>query len=382
MAVKFYDNKTGKYIVYPGTVGAPGINAYQLAVSKGYTGTYEDYVYALYKLPWAVNVLENTDSTPTNNSNNLVTSNGVYDAIKSAENTLNNTINNVQKDLTGDINKIKEDVKNLSGDIGGITSGLNEDEVRNIVEGYEYLSEGDTLVTVNGVEWVAGGSYTIASEGETPDLSGYATTTDLKNVSDRVSDLEVFFETNDEDNLINKWHEIVDFLDATEGDTLDSILSTYATQGYVDDAIKQAQLEGEDVDLSEYVKQNDLNSTLINYAKTTDIPTIENNLTSTSITNALSANQGRILNENISSLEEDISQLQSANVLATSDGTYTLSELCGDNLFGVIIVPHGSNVKFTDANMMCAIDDSDGNYDVYCIMNANGKYLVNMAVYN
>lgn len=50
-------------------------------------------------------------------------------------------------------------------------------------------------------------------------------------VDTRLKAIEAYFSnTEDADNAINKWNEIVAFLDATEGDTLESILSGYAVK--------------------------------------------------------------------------------------------------------------------------------------------------------
>lgn len=59
-------------------------------------------------------------------------------------------------------------------------------------------------------------------------LSDIEGLTDIaEDVDERVTRLEKYFATVDDDTLINKWNEIVEFLNATEGDTLDSILSNY-----------------------------------------------------------------------------------------------------------------------------------------------------------
>ena len=77
---------------------------------------------------------------------------------------------------------------------------------------------------------------------------GFAKQSALTAVDNRLSAVEVFFATEDSDTLVNKWAEIVDFLNATEGDTLDSILSTKANKattlaGYgITDAYTKAEI--------------------------------------------------------------------------------------------------------------------------------------------
>lgn len=55
---------------------------------------------------------------------------------------------------------------------------------------------------------------------------GYALQSSLTAVDNRLKSVETFFATDDADPYVNKWDEIVTFLDAVEGDTLDDILST------------------------------------------------------------------------------------------------------------------------------------------------------------
>lgn len=57
----------------------------------------------------------------------------------------------------------------------------------------------------------------------------YATSSTVLAVDNRLKNIEQYFSTEgDADQKINKWNEIVTFLNATEGDTLDNILTTKA----------------------------------------------------------------------------------------------------------------------------------------------------------
>ena len=59
----------------------------------------------------------------------------------------------------------------------------------------------------------------------------FATKTSLSAIDGRVTGLEKYFATSeDAGSQIDKWNEIVDFLNATEGTTLAGILATYATK--------------------------------------------------------------------------------------------------------------------------------------------------------
>lgn len=71
----------------------------------------------------------------------------------------------------------------------------------------------------------------------------YAKQSSLNGVDNRLKSVETFFATSDTDNLVNKWSEIVTFLNATEGDTLDKILKTKANQSALDNAVASLTTE-------------------------------------------------------------------------------------------------------------------------------------------
>lgn len=51
MSVKIYDKEQQKWVIFPGTVGAPGKDAYIIAQENGYTGTKEEYTKVLVSIP-------------------------------------------------------------------------------------------------------------------------------------------------------------------------------------------------------------------------------------------------------------------------------------------------------------------------------------------
>lgn len=59
MAVKYFDKEKNEWVVFPGISGAPGKDAYQLALENGYTGTTDDFYSSLASMPDAVNSLKN-----------------------------------------------------------------------------------------------------------------------------------------------------------------------------------------------------------------------------------------------------------------------------------------------------------------------------------
>lgn len=107
--------------------------------------------------------------------------------------------------------------------VGGGGSSINEDAV-NLLIG-EYLTNNNYA----SEQWVSN--------------QGYAKQSSLDGVDNRLKSVETFFATSDTDSLVNKWSEIVTFLNATEGDTLDNILKTKANQSALDDAVASLTTE-------------------------------------------------------------------------------------------------------------------------------------------
>lgn len=139
MSVKIFDKAQNKWVIFPGSVGAPGRSAYELAVRQGYKGTLdewlesikgadgrdaytiaveggykgteEEYNNALTIAPVAVDKINNADITPTKDSTNLVLSGGVKDAIDS-----------LNADFDADLAIINSSITNLSDEIDNIVN--------------------------------------------------------------------------------------------------------------------------------------------------------------------------------------------------------------------------------------------------------------------
>lgn len=137
MSVKIFDKAQNKWVIFPGSIGAPGRSAYELAVQQGYKGTLdewlesikgadgrdaytiaveggykgteEEYNNALAIAPIAVDKINNADTTPTKDSTNLVLSGGVKDAIDS-----------LNTDFDADLATISSSITNLSNEIDNI----------------------------------------------------------------------------------------------------------------------------------------------------------------------------------------------------------------------------------------------------------------------
>lgn len=139
MSVKIFDKAQNKWVIFPGSIGAPGRSAYELAVQQGYKGTLdewlksikgadgrdaytiaveggykgteEEYNNALTIAPVAVDKINNADTTPTKDSTNLVLSGGVKDAIDS-----------LNADFDTDLATINSSITNLSDEIDNIVN--------------------------------------------------------------------------------------------------------------------------------------------------------------------------------------------------------------------------------------------------------------------
>lgn len=134
MSVKYFDKTQNKWVIFPGSIGAPGRSAYELAVQQGYKGTLDEWLLSLkgkdaytiaveggYKgteeefnnalttAPIAVDKINNADLVPTKDSVNLVLSGGVKDAIDSLNTSIDadlETINNSITTINNNINNI------------------------------------------------------------------------------------------------------------------------------------------------------------------------------------------------------------------------------------------------------------------------------------
>lgn len=134
MSVKYFDKTQNKWVIFPGSIGAPGRSAYELAVQQGYKGTLDEWLLSLkgkdaytiaveggYKgteeefnnalttAPIAVDKINNADLIPIKDSANLVLSGGVKDAIDS----LNTSINTDLETINNSITTINNNITNI-----------------------------------------------------------------------------------------------------------------------------------------------------------------------------------------------------------------------------------------------------------------------------
>ncbi len=153
MSVKIYDKKQKKWIIFPGTIGAPGKDAYLIAQENGYTGTKEEYAKVLTDIPKVINSIE---EEPTEGSKNLITSGGVWQAIDNVHTTINNQI---KSSIVDNLESLAAD-KSLSANQGRILKEMIANLANLQIEIVDQLpSVGETNII-----------YLVKKSGSAPDI--------------------------------------------------------------------------------------------------------------------------------------------------------------------------------------------------------------------
>ena len=153
MSVKIYDKAQKKWIIFPGTIGAPGKDAYLIAQENGYTGTKEEYAKVLTDIPKIINSIE---EEPTEGSKNLITSGGVWQAIDNVHTTINNQI---KSSIVDNLESLAAD-KSLSANQGRILKEMIANLANLQIEIVDQLpSVGETNII-----------YLVKKSGSAPDI--------------------------------------------------------------------------------------------------------------------------------------------------------------------------------------------------------------------
>lgn len=153
MSVKIFDKKQKKWIIFPGTIGAPGKDAYLIAQENGYTGTKEEYAKVLTDIPKIINSIE---EEPTEGSKNLITSGGVWQAIDNVHTTINNQI---KSSIVDNLESLAAD-KSLSANQGRILKEMIANLANLQIEIVDQLpSIGETNII-----------YLVKKSGSAPDI--------------------------------------------------------------------------------------------------------------------------------------------------------------------------------------------------------------------
>lgn len=326
MSVKHWDKERGAWVVFPGT---PGKTIQNFVIESGLD--WDDYLKDLQYLPKMADKIESIQ-TSISESSNLVTSKAVYDFVLSNVGNTNSTIDSVKRNLDAEIAGLKTADASINSEISSLKT--KDSELQTSLDSLENA--------VNNIN--------------IPDVSGFATKNELSeyakssSIPTKVSQLanDAGYLTQHQD-LSGKQDVISD---------LDSIRSG-ANKGAT--ALQSVP--------SEYVTEDELNSK--NYATKSDVNGINSQITD--------------INNKINALSCGLSQADTAGgpgyTVITTDQSFTLSGYSESNPYGVIIATNNSSATFTNAIKMVIDDESVGDYKIYCIMYADGKYFVNMAVY-
>lgn len=394
MAVKYFDKEQNKWVIFPGTVGAPGKSAYQLATEMGYKGSFEEYTHALYYIPECVSKIENADEAPVNGSKNLVLSNGVYNSVKKVSDDLGTFKTNVSNTY---VTKTELENKGYLTDKECVTHTELTNELKPYALKTEIPTNNNELE--NGAGYLTGitSAQVVAALGYTPynstnpnsyitvaALQPYAKITDIPSLTGYatqawVKSQKYLTQHQDISKLASK-DEVTTALTNAKNYTnteIGKLSSVYETKGTAQNLING-------LNIGNYVSKTELTEELKPYLK--NVP--DEYITEEELNKMQYATKADI--DEIEALIGSMaSGLKKASVnggpgYTTVGGSYNLSNLgyTEDNPFGVIIVSHGTSVSFTGAHMQSTLDESDGSYDVYCIMYVNKMFLVNMCVYN
>lgn len=187
MSVKIYDKKQKKWIIFPGTIGAPGKDAYLIAQENGYTGTKEEYAKVLTDIPKVINSIE---EEPTEGSKNLITSGGVWQAIDNVHTTINNQI---KSSIVDNLESLAAD-KSLSANQGRILKEMIANLANLQIEIVDQLpSVGETNII-----------YLVKKSGSAPDIHDEYVFVDGKweKIGDTEIDLSNYYTRDEVDNKL------------------------------------------------------------------------------------------------------------------------------------------------------------------------------------
>lgn len=187
MSVKIYDKKQKKWIIFPGTIGAPGKDAYLIAQENGYTGTKEEYAKVLTDIPKVINSIE---EEPTEGSKNLITSGGVWQAIDNVHTTINNQI---KSSIVDNLESLAAD-KSLSANQGRILKEMIANLANLQIEIVDQLpSVGETNII-----------YLVKKSGSAPDIHDEYVFVDGKweKIGDTETDLSNYYTRDEVDDKL------------------------------------------------------------------------------------------------------------------------------------------------------------------------------------
>ena len=220
MSVKIYDKKQKKWIIFPGTIGAPGKDAYLIAQENGYTGTKEEYAKVLTDIPKIINSIE---EEPTEGSKNLITSGGVWQAIDNVHTTINNQI---KSSIVDNLESLAAD-KSLSANQGRILKEMIANLANLQIEIVDQLpSVGETNII-----------YLVKKSGSAPDIHDEYVFVDGKweKIGDTEIDLSNYYTRDEVDDKLTGFGA-GDVIAAEAFTTADRVITSNGTGKTVKDS--------------------------------------------------------------------------------------------------------------------------------------------------
>lgn len=345
MAVKYFDKEKNEWVVFPGTIGAPGKDAYQTAVDNGYSGSKEDYNNSLVSMPNVVKAVESADSTPTKDSTNLITSGAVYNAVEDIN--IPSLDEYVKKT---DIPSVPSKVSAFENDANYVTTSdvdSAKDYADSLASNYDAAGAAAEVKS-----WVEDQNYLTQHQ----DISGLATKTELSEVENKIPSLDSYYTKDQVDDKIADAGTV----DLTNYYTKEDANKEFITDEELNEAMSGVlKYEGDDeISVSDFATKNDLG----NYLTTEEGATKDD----VKFSKASSAGAPGYWDE------------------AVDGNSVTLSGYSEINAFGMIVTDINTNLTFIGNHAILSnIDDIEpsGNYKVYCIVYANGMHYINAAYY-
>lgn len=292
---KYFNEETQQWEPLYSTEGR---SAYETAKLNGYTGTEEEFNKVLSKIPVIISSIE---SYPTEGSKNLITSGGVYQALKDSETSAEETHQELLNEIEGKIPTIPNVETSMSG-VGNVITSIDVDASNKhkiaAVKGISVYSKSeiDEKLSDSGLgDVIAEAPFTTADRvitsggaGKTVKDSGILLTNlatkefvnQFEPEWDKIANKPSTFTPSAHTHTVS---QITDFptlgalaskdkvdesdlnFNIPEGVVVDSALSTTSENPVQNKVITNA--------LSSYVKTADLNVTLGNYYTTTEVYT-------------------------------------------------------------------------------------------------------------
>lgn len=414
MSVKYFDKNKKKWVIFPG-IGVPGKDAYEVAVENGYNGTVEEYNQYCSNFVNYMKKLDNIDSYPVENSENLILSKGVYAVISTIKNDYN------------ELNTIVDEISTRTQPDNIITTDELENFNKEIEDTY---CKKDEFYSKDEVNELINSKYTLEVDDPLK-FENNKLSIDLSN-NVALSDFDSF-KTNINEAINLKQDRINASLPLNiSGNTISIDLTNYVTKGDFNDTLKN-YITTNELNLDKYVDNTELTNAIKDFVKSSELEKyvtrvdldgksyltkddLDNYYKKEEVYNRQEVND--LIPEipeiptKISQLENDSKYITEGDVdlsdyvqkgdiglkeattvgapgysSITSNTTINLSNLGynQENSYGIIIANNNSVVSFSGNNVYKQIDEEgipNGSIKIYSIIYINNNFYVNLGVYN